>query len=123
MWTFWCFLLSDSACPIRDWYEDLNAGDQSGLDRVLEYLEDHDVTEWQESPYVTQLRGYTGIYEIRVRRLRPLGYFDPRQGDFTVLLGASEIGNRFVPKRAPQTAEKRKALVRAGEARIHERCY
>ena len=50
-------------------------------------------------------------------------FFGPGKGNFTILIGASERGNRFVPKNAPQTARKRRTLVQKGEAETHEKCH
>lgn len=68
-----------------------------------------------------------GIRKIRVKgnvQLRPLLCRGPHgDTEYTLLMGAKEVGDKFDPKDAPQTADVRKAIVAGDKNRRckHER--
>jgi hypothetical protein len=59
--------------------------------------------------WTEQLSGHPGIFEMRLkvsqRQYRPLFFFGPGRGEITFLFMAHEVGDKFVPKDAPQRAE------------------
>jgi hypothetical protein len=106
------------------WYEnELTVKAQARLDKILEHFRDSPHTSWG-SNYFEQLKGYEGIYEVRftVNNIvyRPLGCFAPFSGDFTLLIGAKEQGDTFVPKTAPEIAEKRRDIIIENPLRAYE---
>ena len=42
---------------------------------------------------------------------RPLGCYGPDRNEFTLLIGAKEIGSKFEPKDAPNKAMERQRLI------------
>lgn len=91
-----------------DWYDNLDANIRATFDTRLRYLREQEQHKWS-MPYFKLLHGRCcGIGEIRfqVRRIqyRPLGYFGPMNHQFTLLVGAIEKNNRFVPKSVCKTA-------------------
>jgi len=61
------------------------------------------------------LTGWPGLIEIRFWSkgivYRPIGFFGPKQNEFTLVFWATEKGDEFVPKNAPEQADGRKKLV------------
>lgn len=124
IWTFKCFLDESGQDVMDDWYEnELTVKAQARFDKILEHFRDSPLTAWG-SNYFKQLEGYEGIYEIRftVNNIvhRPLGCFAPFKNDFTFLIGAREQGDRFVPKTAPETAQKRRDIILKDFNRAYE---
>jgi hypothetical protein len=75
-------------------------------------------------PLASNLDGYPGIVEIRIRwmntQYRLLGYRGPSERQFALLYPALEKGDQFVPLNAPAIAENRMALVEADRSRTIE---
>lgn len=78
----------------------------------LKYLE---VTKTWKNHLVTKLKGYTNLYEIRIIhnnvQYRPIGCKGPEEGEFTILVGAIEKGDKFEPKGVLDIANKRSKLI------------
>jgi hypothetical protein len=123
LWIFKCFLSEHGRDVIDEWYRGLSPRAQRKFDTILEYLRDTPHTQW--SPHlVFPLADSDGIYEIRfkVRNVlyRPLEFFGPDRGEFTLLIPAREQGNDFVPRNAKALAEERKHIVLMDRRRAHE---
>jgi hypothetical protein len=62
-----------------------------------------------------------GLVEIRLCvdnvQHRPIGFFGPNSGEFTILLFAKEVGGAFVPKSACEICQTRKREVIDDEGR------
>jgi hypothetical protein len=73
--------------------------------------------------YVSALRGYPHINEIRVTssgvQYRPLGCYGPDRTEFTILVGSVEKGGKL-PKGDCETAEERRRLILADRTRTCE---
>ena len=87
---------------------------------VLEHLRDTPLP-W---PLVLSKPLEQGISELRftVNRIvyRPLGFFGPGNGEYTLLMPAREQGDEFIPRNALQTAIERKDIVLNDKERAHE---
>lgn len=74
-----------------------------------------------------QLVGYPGLLEIRFLvaniQYRPIGFFGPNRNDFTFLIWATEQGDEFVPKTAPDTAAERRGIILQNSARACVYCF
>ena len=74
--------------------------------------------------WTTQLVGYPGIYEMRLKvsqhQYRPLFVFGPGQAQITFVFMADEVGDEFVPRDAPNRAEHARTEVMNGECEIRE---
>lgn len=123
LWTFKCFISESGTDYVGDWYEDLPPKAQAKMDTILEHFRDTPHTEWSSNHFFP-LSGHDGIYEIKftIKNVvyRPLGCFAPSRGEFTFLVGAREHGDAFEPRRAPDTADERRAILLKDKERANE---
>lgn len=105
------------------WYDDLPVKAQARLDKILEHFRDSPHTAWG-STYFFPLTGLDGIFEIRFTvnniQYRPLGCFGPAKNEFTFLIGAKEIGDAFVPNKAPDIAMGRRKEILVDPKKTNE---
>lgn len=117
------FITEGGRGVITDWYATLAVEAQVDFDDRLRYLANSSQHLW-ERPKYAPLRGYPKIGEIRCKanriQYRPLGFFGPAEGQFTLLIGALEKDRKFIPKDAPEQAVRRKAIILADRSRIRE---
>ena len=112
IWTFRTYVSRNGVQEVLQWYDAQSPKTQAAFDQQLRTLRQMEPHEWTE-PYVKKLRGQcTGLVEIgfkadRVQH-RPLGCYGPSNLEFTILLCAREIGDRFDPLDACAIALKRK---------------
>ena len=112
-WTIKTFITSSGRNVIKEWVSKQPRGVQARINVRLRMLQTQQ--HWGR-PYSEKLKGkYNQIYEIIItwnkNQYRPLGFFGPNQGDFTLLVGAKEKGSKFEPKKAPAIADDRRKLV------------
>jgi hypothetical protein len=78
-------------------------------------------------PLASNLEGYPGIVEIRIRwmntQYRLIGFRGPDERQFTILVPAVEQDDEFVPLNSPDIALTRMAAVIADRRRIIEHRY
>ena len=105
---------------IRDWLVSLPKKAQAKIDYIILVLQAYE-GPWPLQ-YVSALRGYDGIHELRVVasgvQYRPLGFFGPGEREFTLLIGAVEKGR--LSTRVCETAVRRRQEVVADRSRAHE---
>lgn len=112
------YLDADGANEIKKWTEGLQSKERGKLKEKIDKLAMHGEELY---PQILTDSGVTGIQKLRVQgsvKLRPLlcrGPMLPKE-EYTFLLGAKEIGGRFSPKDAPETASKNKKIVAANAA-------
>lgn len=123
-WMFRGYVSPAGVNEVAEWYARQNAEVQAGFDRRLHDLRQMAPHEWRE-PFTKQLEGECdGLVEIRFKaarvQQRPLGFYGPGRMEFTILLCAQEIGDRFEPRDACAIALRRKhdVLQNPGLARI-----
>ncbi|NOT15348.1 MAG: hypothetical protein HOP21_07200 [Methylotenera sp.] len=98
---------------IKKWISSLEKKHRAKLNQKLDTLKIHGKTLL---PELLSRTSESGIYKIRVHgnvQLRPLlceGTVDVNS-EFTLLLGAKEIGDKWVPKGAPTKANEIKSIV------------
>ena len=114
-WTFRCYVGSSGRDMIAVWYRRQPAAVQAAFDTLLEYLVQRERHEWVR-PEFDQLGGrYRDLGELRFKvgnvQYRPLGFFGPARGEFTILAGASKKGSVYDPRDALETARKRRLEV------------
>jgi hypothetical protein len=113
----WRFLdyVDGESNPIREWLNDRHIVPVKAKAKIQRILLQLAGTPFWTRPLASNLDGYPGIVEIRVRwmntQYRILGYRGPRDREFTLLFPAMEKGDQFVPPSAPQVAENRMAIV------------
>ena len=105
---------------IDDWYNALPVKAQAKFRTLLEHLRDMPLP-W---PLVLSKPLEQGISELRFQANkilhRPLGFFGPDTGEFTLVMPAREQGDEFIPRNALQTAIERKNIVLNDKQRAHE---
>jgi len=125
LWRFRDYVSSRGIDVIEEWYSSLPKRSQVAFRQRLMHLRDRPQSEWESpsaKPYAKRLPD--GIWEIRFLKddvqHRPLGFFGPRAGEFTLLMGAAEKGGRFVPRDARRKAVQRKSEVQGDRRRAHD---
>lgn len=112
IWKLKVFISINGVCDFEKWLAKQLPEDRAKIDIFLNRLL---ITELWSRKHVRPLTGYSKINEIVIKgkniQLRPLGCFGPNRKEFTILLGAEERGNHFVPKDALIRAEERQKLV------------
>ncbi len=120
-WTFLNFLDARGQNVIKAWLAELPAKARAKINARLLHLQ---AEEHWSPPYVKPITGYMDIYEIRVIRqniqYRPLGFHGPQKGEFTLVIGAIEQGDRIYPPGAFATAVSRSNAVRTGQSQTCE---
>ena len=110
-WTFRDFLDGRGTNVVREWIHTLPPAAQAKIDTIVLLLQVRKV--WPPQ-YVSNLRGYDGIFELRVgfcgMQYRPLGCHGPGRKEFTILIGCVEKGGKL-PKNDCETAVERKKII------------
>lgn len=124
--TLYDYLSESGANEFKEWTEGLQSKERAKLNEKIDKLQEHGDALY---PHMLTGTSVAGIQKLRVQggvKLRPLlckGPIDV-ESEYTLLMGAKEVGNKWVPKKAPETASGRKAEVAANPARrrkLHER--
>lgn len=101
---------------------------QANFDNRLLYLRDQPPPMWRD-PHAKRLSPQNdpkckNIYEIRfsAQRVeqRPLGYFGPSLGTFTIVLWATHKGKQWIPRDYCRIANERWESLRKGELEVCE---
>ena len=124
-WAFKDFIDARGENVIRRWLDQQPQQARNKIQRRIAYLET--ITMFPEQ-WVSALSGpCQGLIELRLDgpnkvRYRPIGYYGPARREITLLIGAVEKGNDFVPREACEIARARKHLVQTeeGHTRDHE---
>ncbi len=86
---------------------------------ALRYLRTTERRDWQR-PEAARLKTKVEIYEIRFKaakkQFRPLGFFGPVKGQFTIVVWATKKQDIYKPFDAINTAAERYGHVLAGQA-------
>jgi hypothetical protein len=112
-WAFRDYLDERGTNVVREWIIARPVAAQAKIDSILLTLKARKI--WPPQ-YVSSLRGYQYIYELRIVssgvQYRPLGCYGPDEGEFTILLGSIEKGGKL-PKGDCKTAiERRKVILK-----------
>jgi hypothetical protein len=110
-WAFRDFRDGRGLNVIREWVCTLPPAAQAKIDTIILLLQVRKV--WPPQ-YVSALRGYSGIFELRAGssgvQYRPLGCYGPSRKEFTILIGTVEKGGKL-PKRDCETAAERRKII------------
>jgi hypothetical protein len=111
-WTIRDYLDRRGDNVVRDWISSLPISAQAKVDSILLILQAYKIWPAQ---YVSALRGYKQIYEIRVGcsgvQYRPLGCYGPDRGEFTILVGSVEKGGKLPKGDCEAAVERRNAIL------------
>jgi hypothetical protein len=112
---YWKFreFVSDSGGQFENWVNGLPLADQAKIDLFIGRLR---LMKTLPPKLVFPLKGYKKIYELRIKgphmQYRPLGCYGPDKNEFTLLIGAKEVGDELEPKNAPSKAVERQKLIK-----------
>jgi hypothetical protein len=114
-WRYKTYASANGRSDVQKHIDRLNAQAKYRFEAELRWLRDLSPREWHE-PHAKKLKGYDHLYEIRFTankvRQRPIGFFGPDPGDFTILVWATHKQDIYDPAEALDTAEgRRKSLV------------
>jgi hypothetical protein len=111
-WRFKEFVLKPAIGEFEGWFDGLPDRDQAKIEVFINRL--INIQNWPPK-LVFPLSGYRKIYELKIHgpgvQYRPLGCYGPERNEFTLLIGAKEVGDKFEPKDAPNKAVERQALI------------
>lgn len=115
VWTFRTYVSPQGDEEVTTWYAAQTPTIQAAFDQRVRNLSQMQPHEWRE-PYTKQLEGpCDGLVEIRFKadrvQQRPVGFYGPDRMEFTIVLMAREIGDRFEPQDACEIAQARKTDV------------
>jgi hypothetical protein len=126
-WSFLNYLDERGTNPVRAWLLDrieVPVKARAKIQRILLQLAGTGI--WTR-PLASNLEGYDGIVEIRVRYMniqyRLLGFRGPADRQFAILFPAREQGDQFVPINAPLIAQMRMGIVIANRSRVCEHSF
>lgn len=107
------YLNDNNENEFKEWSENLQKKELAKLNQKLDLLELHGNGL---APNLLSDTSVSGIKKIKVRgsvQLRPLLCYGPINNDseFTLLMGAKEIGDKWSPQNAPDIALKKKLEV------------
>lgn len=111
-WKIKVFIKDRGTNVIKDWLKDEPKKAQAVINTRLRYMET--LQNWGR-PYSAKRKGSGHIHEIIItwnrNQYRPLGFFGPKEGEFTLLVGAKEKDWKLMPKEADAIAEQRRKLI------------
>jgi Phage derived protein Gp49-like (DUF891) len=117
-WTFFDFLSERGENEIHRW---LN----SGMPKAAKAKINARIAALQGFPifpeqYVSAFAGWPGLLELRIVsggvQYRPLGYYGPGRGQFSILVGGVEKGK--LPTRLLEVANERRTIVNNDPSRV-----
>ncbi len=127
--TFYDFLDDAGNSVITSWFNQYEKRVKARFDSKMAYLQATSIGMWSTDickPLQERGDDCKGLFEIRVPygriQYRLLGTLGPTTGTATLLFGAIEKENRFVPLTTCKQAQARKATLEADPKR-HRRLY
>ena len=112
-WTIKTFVTTSGKNVVKEWVQNQPKGAQAAIDIRLRHLQTQKL--WGMRPYAAKRKGTDCIYEVIINwkkdKYRPLGFFGPKSGEFTLLVGAQEKDWKLVPITSDGIAEMRQKLI------------
>jgi hypothetical protein len=122
-WRFLNYCTEEGRNLFREWYEEQDAAVQAEIDTIIIVL--RATLDWKGRKDCLPLKKrHAGLWEVRFTvnkiRYRPVGFFGPKSGEFTLLLGCSKkIRGAYTPPNAFDKAlELLKSFREAGKGRV-----
>ena len=126
-WTFFNFVNESGENLIQDWISGLAPSAKLKIKTRLDaYLRNFQAMKALPGlPLTKMLDGEgDGLFEIRFKvksvQYRPLCFYGPERSEITILMGAMEKNNKFVPLAACSIAQGRRALVMSKRRYVRE---
>ncbi len=109
--------VQDGKDVFRESYDGLPPQARAKLHTTLRHLLERERKDWKRPRYSTLQGGAHGLGEIRIEMLgvqyRPIGFFDIKASEYTVVVGATKKGKRWDPSNAEELGQQRKAEILA----------
>jgi hypothetical protein len=121
VWQFMDYISVQGRNAITDWYDRLLSQEQTDFDTMIRILAK--TRQWR-MPEFRWIKGrpYAGLGEIRFtserKQHRVVGFYGPRQQQFTMLIGCTHKQNIYNPPNALDTAARRKREIETGDAGV-----
>jgi|ERR1700675_1773981 len=126
-WSFWDYIDERGTNPIASWLGEKRFVPVKARAKIQRILLQLAGTALWTRPLASNLEGYPGIVEIRIRwmntQYRLLGFRGQEERQFIILVPAVEQDDEFVPLNSPDIALTRMAVVIADRRRIIEHRY
>jgi hypothetical protein len=110
---------------IAEWMDTIGVRPKAKINAVLKNLSETPQAEWHKTKAAEKLKGQGDLWEIKAFasdvQWRPIGFFGPGPGTFTLLAGATEKDRKLLPLSVLETAQGRKANVQADQKRHRRR--
>lgn len=126
MWKINCYVAPSGKNEVQARYSSGTDDLKAGLEVELDYLRVRERSEWRR-PHAAKMSKcleFRDFFEIRFfsERLqqRPIGYFGPKNNEFTLLLWAVEKGGKFLPENWCSKANDRRNQIINGDAKVAE---
>jgi hypothetical protein len=122
-WTFRSYHTDRGDRIFEDWHDTRPDKFQAKIDTRLRYLRQQPLSKWNR-PYAAVLHGdCAGLWEIILESMnvqwRPLGFISADM-EFTFLFIAQERDDKWEPRNACESAQRRKAEVIANRNKAHD---
>jgi len=122
LWKFYDFLDTRGVNLIRRWLDSLPDKASAKIDARIVFMRTFPTDRPWPEQYVSAIKGWPKIVELRIgsagNQYRPLGFYGPGQGEFTIVHGAIEKGK--LPNRVLRVANDNRDIVLADRNRIRE---
>ena len=96
---------------IDEWFRRIPDSAEAKIETRMLMMRDLPREDWASS-WVSPYKGAEGIFELRIEhkdiQYRPLWFFGPKQRGLTLLVGATEVGDKIKPRSAPRVAQDRR---------------
>lgn len=122
MWNINCYQSSNGKSDVQETYDSGTDALQAELETALDYLKVRTRDEWRrpKAAKLTRCDEFRDFFEIRCFadnvQQRPIGYFGPGENDFTILIWATEKGNKLIPAEWCKKANRRRKQILEGAA-------
>ncbi|WP_313035661.1 type II toxin-antitoxin system RelE/ParE family toxin [Massilia alkalitolerans] len=117
-WKFKTYVSPTGRAEVQDEIDALEVEVSIGFQVRIRYLATTPKNDWKK-PHARKLQGVKDVYEIRFKangvEFRPLGYFGPNEGEFTILIWAYKKQDIYDPANAIKSADKRRKQIVEGK--------
>ncbi|MGD0961737.1 MAG: hypothetical protein ABSB19_18150 [Methylomonas sp.] len=119
-----CYVANSGKNEVQDVYNNGSEELKAGFEVAISYLKEMSRQHWSrpDAHRLNKVKGFKDFYEIRFRadklQQRPIGFFWPDDNHFTILIWATEKGNKLNPESWHEKCAKRKSDIENGIASI-----
>lgn len=108
---------------VQECYDAATESMKASFEVAIEYLQAQPRQNWVRPRAAKLQKGkeneFREYFEIRFKcdnvQQRPIGYFGPKENEFTILIWATEKGGKIIPTTWKKTADQRRISIDNGE--------